>query len=129
MPVTRDDMVMLNADVPPRIDDLNETIPGIDGFGTLVLVRKESSSQTQMSFQLPADDILTNEPDGSVWYRLKLQKQPGVDRIPFTLRVHIPSNMHIQTSSPIGGEKSPDTITFQFDLVEDVMFELELVPD
>ena len=129
MPVTRDDMVMLSTNVPPRFDDLNETIPGIDGFGTLVLVRKESDSQTRMSFELPASDILTHEADGSVWYRLKIQKQPGVDHIPFTLRIHIPANMHIQTSLPIEGERTSSAITYQFDLEEDVVIGLQLVPN
>ena len=50
-------MVMLDQDVPARVDILDETIQNVQGFGTLLVVPQQSSLQTSFHFNLPAKVI------------------------------------------------------------------------
>ena len=75
--VTRDEMSMLNQDVPARVDRLDESLPGLQGFGTLEMVHMGASLETDFQFNLPAGILGTDPASGDVIYQLKVQKQAG----------------------------------------------------
>ncbi len=76
--------------VPARVDTLNENIPGVQSFGTLLLVPVASSLETDFLFLLPARVVQMGAEPGSLIYALHVQKQPGTGANPIDICVHLP---------------------------------------
>jgi hypothetical protein len=95
-----DSWMILNRHVVPRVDTLDERIPGLSSFGTLLVTPGGETVNTSLSFSLPMAAVLTKNPDGSSTYRLHVKKQPGTVAVPFVIRVHLPAGAVLQSPSP-----------------------------
>jgi hypothetical protein len=84
------DWMLLGQNVPARVDELDEEINGVRGFGTLLVVPGGQTVNTSFKFALPASVVLQNN-DGQFLYRLKVQKQPGTLANPLVIRMHLPN--------------------------------------
>jgi hypothetical protein len=85
------EQTMAGIAIPPRVDDLgNEDLPGIQAFGTLVVIPQRQTVQTGFEFGLPGA-VLQTEAKGIWTYRLTIQKQPGIQTVPLTLRLSLPA--------------------------------------
>lgn len=126
--VSRDEMIMLDQDVPARVDELEAPSPGIIGFGTLGVVPIGGDLGTALGFALPTD-VLQTQPDGrdSV-YQLRVQKQPGTGAVAISVRVHLPSGAQIQSVSPGSFLRSGDSLLFELALKTDVVIRVQFNP-
>jgi hypothetical protein len=112
---------MLRLTVPPQVDILDENIDGIRGFGTFKVVPGGESLASSFRFRLPAS-VISQSDTGQMVYRLKIQKQPGTQGVPITIRVHLPNGATIQTVPP-GAVVQDQNILFQSALVTDLELE------
>lgn len=113
------DWMLLDRAVPARVDDLEEEIPGVRGFGTLLVVPGGQSLNTGFQFALP-ESILTREgASGQISYHLKVQKQPGTLAIPITIRVHLPERASVQIVS-LNAIRQDNHLLIETDLRTDV---------
>lgn len=114
--------------VPARTDQLgNENIPGVEVFGTLIVVPTGTTLQTDFQLRLPTT-VLEQEAQAQTWtYRLIVQKQPGTLAVPLILRLRLPDGMTVLQSSseilPDRGEWLLET-----DLRKDLKFMLVFAP-
>jgi hypothetical protein len=94
------DWMILGEGVPARVDILPDEIPGVSGFGTMLVLPGGQSDETSFKFSLPAT-ILNSETGSSIkTYTLKIQKQPGTIAVPVTVRIHLPAAAKVTTISP-----------------------------
>jgi hypothetical protein len=127
-PVTRDEMVMLDQDVPARVDVLNEQVHGLQGFGTLMVVPMGQSLQTSFQFRLPVA-IITKDPGSNNYvYQLKIQKQPGIASAPVTFRLHLPNGAKVISALPPPAVQDGSNLLFQSDLMEDLHVQVQFRP-
>ncbi len=122
-----DSWMILNRHVVPRVDVLDEGLPGLASFGTMLVVPGGGEVTTSMHFALPASSVLLRNPDGSLTYSLKLKKQPGTLAVPITVSVQLPTNATLLSHSP-GGTTAGNTLMFaqklQVDQQVNVVFRL-----
>jgi hypothetical protein len=85
--------------MPPRVDELDEEIPGVRTFGTLQVVHGGASLSTSFTFALPSGVIVPEDGHGVRSYRLNVQKQPGTRAIPLTIRIHLPGRATLESVS------------------------------
>ncbi len=109
--------------VPARVDLLEEKLPGVQAFGTLLVVPGGESLSTGFHFALPATLIETRE-GGLSSYHLKVHKQPGTLAVPLTLRIHLPGGATFVSAS-LPGTLQDQSLLVQTDLRTDV--ELEVI--
>jgi Protein of unknown function (DUF4012) len=126
--VTRDEMVMLDQDVPARVDSLDDNLPGLQGFGTLELVPMGASLETDFQFNLPAGVLQIDPIFHGLIYQLKVQKQAGTRAIPITVRVHLPHGSQISSASPGGYTQTGDNLLFDLTLTTDVNIRIQFHP-
>jgi len=91
--------MLLGQGVPAQVDELEEEIPGVKGFGTLLVVPGGQTLQTGFSFALPPNVLIHAGSSGRFSYRLKIQKQPGTLANPLTIRIHLPNHAKLESSS------------------------------
>jgi hypothetical protein len=91
--------MLLGQGVPARVDDLEEEIQGVKGFGTLLVVPGGRSLSTSFKFALQQLGITSGAPNGQRTYHLKVQKQPGTLAIPLTIRIHLPNGAVVKSIS------------------------------
>jgi hypothetical protein len=91
--------MLLGQSIPARVDQLDEKIPGVEGFGTLLVVPGGRSLSTSFKFVLPNTVLSAGEEPSQMAYHLKVQKQPGTLAIPLTARIHFPAQASLQSSS------------------------------
>ncbi len=89
--------ILLETDVPARVDFLDEEIENIQGFGTLLVVPGGQSLNTGFDFALPASVVLREDGSNTFTYRLKVQKQPGTLANPLLIRVRLPNRAQVET--------------------------------
>jgi hypothetical protein len=119
--------MILGQSVPPQVDNLDEKIEGIRGFGTLKVVPGGESLSTSFRFALPVS-VITPSDNGQQTYHLKIQKQPGTLAVPITIRVHLPNGATIQTIPP-GAIVQDQNILLQTTLVTNLELEFTfLIP-
>jgi hypothetical protein len=95
-----DEWMILNRDVPAKVDVLDEEIEGLQAFGTLMVVPGGESLSTGFHFSLP-DVVLEVSPELNLsTYRLEVRKQPGTKDIPLAVRVHLPTGARVISNSP-----------------------------
>jgi hypothetical protein len=110
--------------VPARTDRLgNEDIPGVEVFGTLIVVPMGETLSTDFQLRLPAS-VVQKDPQTQDWtYRLTVQKQPGTVAVPMTLRLLLPQGMQV-TSASHELHADQDKWTLNTDLRTDLEFEI-----
>jgi hypothetical protein len=114
--------MIIKQDIDGRVDELNEEIDGVQAFGTLQVVPGGESVVTDFHFSLPANIVQSGS--GQSIYHLLVQKQPGTQAVPITIRVHLPNNVLIKTV-PAGAVVQNANIFYQTVLKTDVEFEIE----
>jgi hypothetical protein len=109
--------------VPPRVDELDEEIDGVRGFGTLLVVPGDQSLNTSFEFALPATVVTADggNPNRHV-YRLRVQKQPGTLANPLTIRLHLPNRSRVESVS-MDALVQGDDLLIETDLRTDVYLE------
>jgi hypothetical protein len=113
--------------IPARTDTLDEKIPGVQAFGTLLVVPTGQSLDTSFSYNLPAGIITKNNKNESWTYRLKVQKQPGTKAIPLTIRLRLPAGMKV-INSTAGMQEYSDGWSLKTNLEQDKLLEVEFSP-
>jgi hypothetical protein len=121
-------MIMLDQDVPPRVDILDDNLKGLQGFGTVELVRLGARLETDFQFNLPAGILQTDPVSGDAIYQLKVQKQAGTVAIPITIRVHLPQGSRINFVSPTGYTQAGENLLFDLKLTTDVTIRIQFHP-
>jgi len=126
--VSRAEMIMLDEDIPARVDILDENLQGLQGFGTLLVVPMGKTLETDFQFILP-DGILESDPvSHEQVYQLKVQKQAGTVSIPITVRVHLPQGSKISSISPEVSEREGNNLLFYLKLTMDVNIRIQFHP-
>ena len=119
-----DDWMILGKSVPAGVDELDdEDLPGVQGFGTLLVVPGGNSLSTSFKFALP-QTVLSTDTSSNLVFRLKVQKQPGTLANPMTIRIHFPRHA-ILRSTFMNGIVQDDHLLIEADLRTDI--ELEVV--
>ncbi len=116
--------MILDQAVPPQVDQLDENEPGLQGFGTMLVVPGGQTLNTSFKFALPASRILMK--DGAahtLTYNLTVRKQPGTLAVPLTIRIHLPNNAGLLSASA-GGAMQNQNLMFQTNLNTDVSVEV-----
>jgi hypothetical protein len=91
---------MLNGKgIPPRVDVLDEEIPGVQSFGTLEVVHGGQSLSTSFKFALPSRVLAVQPQSNQQSYSLRVQKQPGTVAIPMIIRIHLPPHATLKSVS------------------------------
>jgi len=126
--VSRDEMIMLDEDIPARVDILDENLQGLQGFGTLLVVPMGKTLEIDFQFILP-DSILESAPvSHEQVYQLKVQKQAGTVAIPITVRVHLPQGSKITSISPEVSVREGNNLLFYLKLTMDVNIRIQFHP-
>lgn len=126
--VKREEMILLDQDVPARVDTLDENLRGLQGFGTLLIVPIGKTLETDFRFSLPTRVIEANPLSNERSYRLRVQKQPGTEAIPITVRVHLPHGAKITSVSPQGSTQEGESLLFDLKLTTDVNIQIQFQP-
>jgi len=89
---------------------------------TLVVVPMGQERETTFQYRLPASTLARG---GAIWrYRLILQKQPGTNALPITVRVRLPPGALLASASPASVRQDGDTIICALRLDHDQRIEL-----
>ena len=115
--------MLLGQAVPARVDELEEEIPGVRGFGTLVVVPGGQSFNTGFKFGLPQTVLNPIDTSGQIRYTLKVQKQPGTLAIPITIRVHLPAHARLISVS-MDAIRQNNNLLIESNLQKDLEMEL-----
>jgi hypothetical protein len=119
--------MLLGKGVPARVDELEEEIPGMRGFGTLLVVPGGQSWNTGFKFRLPPSILSDSDVPGQLVYRLKVHKQPGTLAIPLVIRIHLPARARLVSVSEQAVIQEDDLL-IETDLRRDVDLELFFSP-
>lgn len=117
------DWMILGEDVPARVDVLEEEIPGVQGFGTLLVVPGGEAQDTSFQFSLPASVLSAGSAAGEYVYQLRVQKQPGTLAHGLTVRIHLPGRAMLQ-SGPPGAVLQDNHLLIETDLRTDLEFSI-----
>jgi len=117
------DWMLLNEQIPARIDSIDEGITGVNGYGTMMVVPEGQTLDTSFKFTLPANVISIDSVSGTETYSLKIQKQPGVISTPTLIRIHLPTNVHVVNVNP-KAQLDGQNILIQDDLQDDLTIEV-----
>jgi hypothetical protein len=117
------DWMILGENVPARVDVLEEEIPGIKGFGTLLVVPGSQTLHTSFQFALPGTVLSSQQATNEYTYHLKIQKQPGTLEDPLTIRIHLPNRAELK-SMPAGAVRQNNDILLVTNLRTDVALDI-----
>jgi hypothetical protein len=110
--------------IPARVDLLDEAIPGVRGYGTLVGVPGGQTLSNGFRFVLPPSVIETDSRSGKMTYRLKIQKQAGTRAVPVTIRITLPVGTQVRQVSP-AATVDADGLLFSSALATDLVITLD----
>jgi len=105
-----------------QVDALEEDLPGLQVFGTLMVVPGGESVSVGFDLDLPAGVLRPADAEGFI-YRLKIKKQPGTVSIPLTIRIHLPRESTIYSVSE-GVDMRGSNLIFEGDLQVDRLIEV-----
>ena len=117
------DRMLLGKGVPARVDELEEDLAGVEGFGTLLVVAGGEALSTSFQFALPETVLLSEDETGLFSYRLHVQKQPGTLAHPLLIRLHLP-NQAVLESLPAGAVVQEGNLLVERTLQTDVELEI-----
>lgn len=115
--------MLLGRDVPARVDELEEKLPGVQGFGTFLVLPGGQSLDTGFQFSLPPATLLRDKVSGAITYRLRVQKQPGTAAIPIDIKISLPDNASL-LMIPVEATPRGNELTISSNLRKDVEFEV-----
>jgi hypothetical protein len=92
-------------------------------FATFLVLRPGESLETTFDYALP-EAILERGEDNGWRYRLTLQKQPGTDARPATVRLRIPAGAEVITADPRPGERHQGLLVYSVELRTDLRLDL-----
>lgn len=118
------DWMALKQSVPAQVDTLEEEIAGVQAFGTLVVVPGGQAENTRFQFALPPGVVQQKAGSNSYTYSLKVQKQPGTQAVPITIRIHLPASARV-TSLPAGVIQQGSDLLLDTSLRMDVLLSVE----
>jgi hypothetical protein len=114
------DWTILGQAVLPRVDILDDELNSVQGYGTLLVVPGGQSLTTTFKFAL-SPTVLSLMPDSDERiYRLKIQKQPGTQAVPVTVRIHLPRHVSL-LSVPAGAVIQDANVMVQANLDTDLL--------
>ena len=120
--------MILGRSVPARVDELDEGIEGIQGYGTLLVVPGGRSLGTSFDFSLPGSVLTRDDGSNQLTYRLKVQKQPGTIANSLVIRIHLPNRSQVESVN-MEALVQDDNLLIETDLRTDVYLQLVfLVP-
>jgi hypothetical protein len=114
------DWMLLGQPVPARVDPLAGDIPGVRGFGTMLVVPGGQTLDTSFNFSLPAQVISINPATGARVYTLKIKKQPGTLAVPVTVRIHLPASARV-LQAPAGAVLDGQNVLLETTLTTDIL--------
>lgn len=93
--------MILGEPIPAQVDDLDEELDGVRGFGTLLVVPGGETMSTSFTFALPPDMLSAQDvsAQAELTYRLTVHKQPGTLAIPILIRIHLPNRAAVKSIS------------------------------
>ena len=94
------DWVLLGEQIPARVDTIEENIPEVNGYGTMMVIPEGQTLDTSFKFQLSSNVVGVDTSTNIRTYSLKIKKQPGVIEAITTIRIHLPANAKILGVSP-----------------------------
>jgi hypothetical protein len=99
--ITPGDWMLLGQAVPARVDELEDELEGVRGFGTLLVVPGGESLSTSLRFALPRTVLAIPDASrqGELTYHLTVHKQPGTLAIPLLIRIHLPNGATVKSIS------------------------------
>jgi uncharacterized protein DUF4012 len=109
--------------VGARVDKLDEELPNVQAFGTLLVVPGGKSLSTGFKFALPGVLLSAQDAPGQHIYHLKVHKQPGTLAIPITIRIHLPNHATLK-STPTGAIVQGKDLLIKMDLRTDIDLEV-----
>jgi len=115
--------MLLGKPVPAQVDELDEELAGVQGFGTLIVVPGGDTRITTFKFALPRAILSRQDATSQLYYRLHVQKQPGTLAVPLAIRIHLPGRAMLQFAS-MEGIQQEQSLLFKTDLRTDVDLEL-----
>jgi hypothetical protein len=115
--------MIIKTDIPAHVDTLDEGIKGVQAFGTLQVVPGGEARTTSLHFALPSTILIQPAPN-QFTYRLKIQKQPGTNAVPITIRFHLPGGALIE-NRPAGSTMQNNSIFLETTLDVDRLVEVE----
>jgi hypothetical protein len=98
--VVPNDWMIMGHGVDGQVDELEEEIDGLQAFGTLMVVPGSASIATGLQFELPEKVMVATPGTDQMVYSLEIDKQPGTIAIPFTLRMHLPNALAVESAPP-----------------------------
>ncbi|RME05992.1 MAG: DUF4012 domain-containing protein [Anaerolineae bacterium] len=123
--------MLSGKDIPARVDRLDnegivdENPPGLQAWGTWLVVPLGESLETRFEFALPADVIRRDEATGMWRYTLRVKKQPGTVANPLALQVRLPPEAALLNAAPEGGIFEDGLWILETDLRTDLDVRLE----
>ena len=117
------DAMLDGVGVPARVDTLKEGIPGVQSYGTLILVPISASVETDFQFALPASVVQASADNKSQVYTLHVQKQPGTLAIPINICVRLPAGAAL-VNATTGGKFDAGQWCMSGDLNTDIHISL-----
>ena len=123
-----DEWMLLGQGVPARVDELQEELAGLQGFGTLLVLPGGQSLDTGFRFALPPATLSSaDDASGRITYHLKVQKQPGTLATPFNIKIVLPNGATLLSVSrdavSLGNHLSINTV-LRTDVEFDVLFSI-----
>ncbi len=110
--------------VDARVDALEEEeIPGLQAFGTMLVVPGGRTVQTGLGWSLPPGILARDLETAPLDYRLTVKKQPGTVAIPITIRLHLPAGARVE-SAPAGALLQANDLLFSADLRRDLLLQV-----
>jgi hypothetical protein len=113
------DWMLMKEAVPARVDPLPDDIPGLNGFGTMMVVPGGQTLETSFKLFLPQAVVSGETGSNQKTYTLKIQKQPGTQAVPVNIRIHLPASAqveHVLPAAIVNGQN----VLFETDLRTDV---------
>lgn len=114
--------------IPAKTDVLNENISGVQAFGTILVVPKSKTLQTNFTYKIPEAVIKFNSENNSYTYHLKIKKQPGTTAVPFNFHFKLPPQ-GIIISAPNELHQTQNewelNTSLREDLIVEIVFEIK----
>lgn len=106
-----------------------EAYPGENGsqvFAGLLVLPPAASETIQLHLQLPTE-MVEREQDGTLHYRLRIHKQPGLSSAPYQIKVRLPAGYSLAPAITGWQQESVSTWVWNGRLVKDQDFHLLFV--